>query len=53
MKCDKCGEKTYIIFITENYEKLCDKCWDKTIKKSEWEIIKERNEKRMKERLIK
>jgi DNA-directed RNA polymerase subunit RPC12/RpoP len=45
MKCDKCGEETYIIFITENHEKLCDNCWSKIIKKSEWKITKEKNEK--------
>lgn len=28
MKCDKCGEKTHIIFITRNHRKLCDKCYD-------------------------
>jgi hypothetical protein len=50
MMCDKCGEETYIIFITTNHEKLCDNCWNKIPKKSEWEIIKEKNEKRIKER---
>jgi len=29
MICDKCGEGTYIIFITSKYEKICDKCYDK------------------------
>jgi len=28
MKCDKCGEKTFVIFITRNHKKLCDKCYD-------------------------
>ena len=44
MKCDKCGEKTFIIFITRNHEKLCNHCWDKMYKKSEWETIEEKNE---------
>lgn len=35
MTCDKCGEDTYIIFIASNYDKLCDKCWDKEKKKKE------------------
>ena len=43
MKCDKCGEETYCIFITINHEKLCSDCWCKKEKKSEWEIIKEKN----------
>lgn len=29
MVCDKCGNDTYIIFITGNHEKWCDECWDK------------------------
>ena len=44
MECDKCGKETCIIFINKNHEKLCDYCWDKLRKKSEWEIIKEKNE---------
>ena len=44
MKCDKCAEETFIIFINSNHEKLCDNCWAKTEKKSEWEIIQEKNE---------
>ena len=45
MICDKCEEKTYVIFITESHEKLCDKCWDKAQKKKEWKNIQKRNEK--------
>ena len=44
MDCDKCGEDTFVIFITKNHEKLCNICWDKINKKSEWEIIAEKNE---------
>jgi len=28
MKCDKCGKKTFVIFITRNHKKLCDYCYD-------------------------
>jgi len=45
MICDKCKEKTCIITITRNHEKLCDDCWNKIRKKSEWKIIKEKNKK--------
>jgi len=45
MECDKCGEDTFVIFITEKHEKLCDSCWSKIKKKSEWEIAKEENKK--------
>lgn len=40
MKCDKCGEKTYVIFITRNHRKLCDKCYEKRRKKKEkkWDL---------------
>jgi hypothetical protein len=44
MICNKCKKETCIIFITENHEKLCDNCWNKLPQKSEWEIIKEKNE---------
>lgn len=47
-KCDRCGSKSYIIFINKNHDKFCDNCWDKTKKKSEWEIIQDKNEKREK-----
>lgn len=43
--CDKCGNKTYIIFITRNHEKLCDYCYDKIRNKNEWERIQEENKK--------
>jgi len=33
MTCDRCGKDTYVIFITSNYEKLCDECWEKERKK--------------------
>jgi len=49
MECDKCGEKTYVIFITEKHEKLCDSCWSKIIKKSEWKLVEEQNERYKKE----
>jgi hypothetical protein len=35
MTCDKCGEDTYVIFITSKHEKVCDKCWDEEKKKKE------------------
>jgi hypothetical protein len=25
MICDRCGRKTYIIYITKNYEKVCER----------------------------
>jgi len=28
-KCEECGERTYIIYINKEHEKLCDKCYDK------------------------
>jgi len=43
--CDKCKNKTFVIFINKNHEKLCDHCYDKTKKKSDWELIQEKNEK--------
>ena len=45
MECDKCGEKTFVIFITKDHKKLCDNCWGKLPQKNEWEIIQEKNEK--------
>jgi len=45
MKCNKCGEKTNVVTINSKHEKLCDHCWNKIIKKTEWEIAKEKNEK--------
>lgn len=27
-KCDECGEESYCIFITDEYKKLCDDCYD-------------------------
>ena len=44
MTCDKCGSEICVIFLTAKHEKICDVCWDKINKKSEWEIIKEKNE---------
>jgi len=35
MTCERCGEDTYIIFITSKHEKICDKCWSKEKKKKE------------------
>lgn len=29
MICDKCGKKSYVIFITKNHEKICDECEEK------------------------
>lgn len=29
MICDKCKNKTFIIYITREHEKICDKCKDK------------------------
>lgn len=26
MLCERCGKKTYIIFITKNYERICGDC---------------------------
>ena len=26
MICERCGAQTYIIFITKNYERVCDEC---------------------------
>jgi len=34
MKCERCGEETYIIFITKEHEKICDKCEEKENKES-------------------
>jgi len=28
-KCDKCKKKSYSIYITHDYEKLCGACYDK------------------------
>ena len=28
-KCDVCGEESYVIYITREYKKLCDECYDK------------------------
>jgi hypothetical protein len=28
-KCDSCGKESYVIYITRNYERLCDICYDK------------------------
>lgn len=33
MTCDRCGEDTYIMFITSKHEKICDECWDKEKKR--------------------
>ena len=38
MICDKCGKKTYVIFITRNHEKLCDDCYDKQKKEKKWTL---------------
>ena len=29
-KCEECGEKSYCIYITHDYKKLCGECYDKT-----------------------
>lgn len=29
MKCEKCGEKTYCIYVTKERAKICGKCHDK------------------------
>jgi len=26
MLCERCGNKTYVIFIKRNHEKICDEC---------------------------
>lgn len=28
-KCEECGEESYCIFLTREYKKLCDVCYDK------------------------
>ena len=38
MTCDRCGENTYVIFITSKHEKICDKCWDEEQKKETFQI---------------
>lgn len=45
MICDKCGEKTNVVTINSKHEKVCDECWGKKEKKSEWERIQEENKK--------
>ncbi len=29
MKCERCGNETYVIYINSKYEKICDECYDK------------------------
>ena len=29
MICEICGAKTFVIFLTKNHEKVCDKCFEK------------------------
>ena len=36
-KCDECGEESYVIYITREHKKLCDKCYDKVRPKVEWD----------------
>jgi len=38
MKCDNCGEKVYVIYITRKYERLCPECYDKVRPKEKWEL---------------
>lgn len=44
MKCEKCGKKTYIIYIDFHYGNICDECKDKKRKekpknwKGEYEV---------------
>ena len=35
MTCDRCGQDTYIIFITSNHDKICDECYEKEKGKKE------------------
>lgn len=38
MICERCGKSTHVIFITRNYERICDYCEEKRRKKSVHEI---------------
>ena len=52
MICDKCGEKTYIIFITRNHRKLCDNCKEKERKKNNVHKIDGRKAKKVIDKMI-
>ena len=28
-KCNKCGKKSYVIYLSRELKKICDKCYDK------------------------
>lgn len=34
-KCDRCGEEVYIIYITKEYERICDECRDELKEENE------------------
>lgn len=35
-KCEECGEESYLIYITQEYKKLCGECYDKIRPKREF-----------------
>lgn len=46
-KCDRCGKESYCIYVLDNFEKICDECYDierKNINTSEKECLWEKVE---------
>lgn len=36
-KCEECGKKSYVIYLSRELKKVCDKCYDKVRPKRKWE----------------
>jgi len=50
--CERCGKKSYVIFITKNHEKICDKCEEKERKKNNVHKIDRRKAEKVVDKMI-
>ncbi len=37
-KCEECGKKSYVIYLSREFKKICDKCYDKNRSEYKFEL---------------